>query len=316
MILLHAQRTLTDGPVGSAQMLTNGQQERVPRDVAIKKLHVPHVSEFRNEIEIFDKMGTNTHDSIHNHLIPLQLTYKHGNDFFLVFPWADGNLKEFWSQNEADAGDLGCIRWFFDQCHGIARGLRKIHHLTTTRPTETLNAGNAAAVLLGLRPDLREWGRHGDIKPENILWCRNFDGLRDHLLISDFGLTRFSTADARSHVPRDQVQGLSATYRPPDLDLHEETSQRYDLWSLGCVLLEFASWFLLGFHETIDTFTNERLVLVKSGHSRIYEDKFFDLNEVGTGKGSRKEAVLKDSVIKVHNLFLPTPRIIWHVVVY
>lgn len=279
----------------------------MPRDVAIKRLHVPHIDEFLNEIEIFDKMGTNIRDSTDNHLIPLQLAYKHGSDFCLVFPWADGNLREFWQQQQADPGDLACIRWFFEQCHGIARGLRKIHHLTTTvkkKPAEAvLNAENATAMLLGAGgPDEREWGRHGDIKPENILWCKDYGGHKDHLLISDFGLTRFSTAHSRSHVPRDQVQGFSGTYRPPDLDLQGETSQRYDMWSLGCVLLEFASWFLLGFDETHTNFTKERNELVSAAHGRyhIYEDKFFDLKESDASQGTRREAVLKISVTKVH----------------
>ncbi|KAI8161636.1 Serine/threonine protein kinase [Colletotrichum sp. SAR 10_70] len=44
----------------------------------------------------------------------------------------------------------------------------------------------------------KRWGRHGDIKPENILWFQEYEKIKDFLVISDFGLTSFNTTNSRS----------------------------------------------------------------------------------------------------------------------
>ncbi|CAM1509805.1 Fc.00g001400.m01.CDS01 [Cosmosporella sp. VM-42] len=282
----------------------NGNTEqKEPQDFAVKRLHVPNADDYLKEVHVFDKLGIEKGDSLSNHLIPLQLTFKHGRDFFLMFPWADGNLKQFWERRKADPRDQATIRWFFNQSWGIARGLRKIHHLST-EPKEAFDVSNASKMVLSPAPGDREWGRHGDIKPENILWFKDYDGRQDHLVISDFGLTQFNSANSRSKVLQDQIQGFSGTYRPPDLHLDDQISQRYDVWSLGCVLLEFISWFLLGYQKGIDDFAAER-TKDKAENPNSSEDKFFYLYE-GTGdfKG-RNGAKVKDSVImwirKLHN---------------
>ncbi|KAM5355081.1 hypothetical protein ACJ41O_001727 [Fusarium nematophilum] len=270
-------------------------------DCAVKRLHSPNPDAYLKEIEIFDRLGKEKREEgLSDHLISLQLTYKHGRDFFLVFPWADGNLKEFWLRNEASSGNFAHVCWFFGQCWGIARGLRKIHHLGTEpkkRLQETLDANNASKMILAQPRDNKEWGRHGDIKPENILWFKDHHGKENHLVISDFGLTQFNSAHSRSKVLQDQIQGFSGTYRPPDLHLEGKISQRYDVWSLGCVLLEFTSWFLLGYKQGIEDFVEERLNdKLESRTAR--EDKFFSLIEGAKDKKGKNAAKVKDSVIE------------------
>ncbi|RSL99221.1 hypothetical protein CEP52_009892 [Fusarium oligoseptatum] len=254
----------------------------------------------------YDQQETGGYGSVHdngpdlNHLIPLQLTFKHGRDYYLVFPWADGNLKKFWRQRSANPKDPDEVRWFMAQCSGIARGLRKLHHLSTQLSSQkaananSVNAINGTEMILGGK----EWGRHGDIKPENILWFENYKGERDFLVISDFGLTQFNSAHSRSKVQQDQILGYSGTYRPPDLHLENQPiSQNYDVWSLGCVFLEFLSWFLLGYREAVDVFAQERLKDGPKGEVR--EDTFFTFE-----KGDKephdmsKRAMLKESVVQ------------------
>ncbi|RMJ16177.1 hypothetical protein BHE90_006441 [Fusarium euwallaceae] len=273
----------------------NSKDEQ-PICFAVKKPHVPNVSDYLQEIDPFDKLGIENKDSLSNHLIPLQLTFRHGRDYYLMFPWADGNLKQFWGQRKAKPEEPEEVRWFMAQCSGIARGLRKIHHLSTELSQKTVNLVNAKQMILGDK----EWGRHGDIKPENILWFGNCEDKRDHLVISDFGLTRFNSAHSRSKVQQDQIQGFSGTYRPPDLHLEDQPiSQNYDVWSLGCVFLEFVSWFLLGYEQVVDVFTRERMNEGQKGDFR--EDTFFTF-ENGPLITPRK-AKLKDSVVKwIENL--------------
>ncbi|KAK1518549.1 protein kinase domain-containing protein [Colletotrichum abscissum] len=161
---------------------------------------------------------------------------------------------------------------------GLVRALRRIHNLRTmSKEDNYAPVPNDPNVLL----DNKHWGRHGDIKPENILWFKKYEeSRRNFLVISDFGLTRFNTADSRSKVAYDAVKGFSGSYRPPDVDLKRTISQRYDIWSLGCVFLEFVSWFLVGHDRTQKDFTDSRLQEDGShtGSRILLEDKFFNFN--------------------------------------
>ncbi|KAF4465391.1 serine threonine kinase [Fusarium albosuccineum] len=283
----------------------SGQTEmQKPRQFAVKKLHLADAEAYHKEVHVFEKLGiekteprsgeNGREEKLSNHLIPLLLAYSHGKDYYLMFPWADGNLKQFWEVRQAKPSYYPEVLWFFNQCWGIARGLGKIHHLSTV-PKGTMDASNAAELVLAGE---KEWGRHGDVKPENILWFADYDGQENHLVISDFGLTRFNSAFSRSKVLQEQIQGFSGTYRPPDLHLDETITQKYDVWSLGCVLLEFVSWFLLGYKQTIDDFTKARVAADKLESPNAKEDKFFVLIE-GEGKNKGKNgAEVKSSVIE------------------
>lgn len=243
-------------------------------------------------MELFEKIGVGKKDHAPEHLIQLQLTYRHGNHYFLVFPWADGNLQEFWQKrSHFSPRNPGHTKWFFSQCLGLAKALRRIHHFSTisdprngTQDLDDLNS------LLGEK----NWGRHGDIKPENILWFEKHDEKDDYLVISDFGLTSFNTAHSRSKVAHDAITGYTGTYRPPEVDLRHEISQRYDIWSLGCVYLEFVSWFLLGHKETHDTFSSHRAE-EERGKS-IQEDTFYILDSAPALSGKVTGAQVKQSV--------------------
>lgn len=83
-------------------------------------------------------------------------------------------------------------------------------------------------------------GRHGDIKPENILWFQphglNSDqsAFEGKLVISDFGLTEFHRDD--TGLVSLMNTATSPTYRAPEYDISETISQSYDIWTMGCVL--------------------------------------------------------------------------------
>lgn len=283
---------------------TNQPQGGTTQLVAVKQLHIPNRADYLEEVNVFGKLGIGKRESMASHLIPLQLTFKHGRDYFLIFPWADGNLKYYWKTNIPDAKSHRVMCWFFDQCWGIARGLRKIHHLGTVPKegmgTNKLDVKDISKLLLNSVPGGREWGRHSDIKPENILWFKNYEGRPNHLVISDFGLTRFNSAQSKSRVLQEEIKGFSGTYRPPDLHLNEAISQRYDVWSLGCVFLEFTSWLLLGYRTTIEDFATKRVNDPLENSNEGAEDKFFGL--ISDADGTQR-ATLKTSVVEVSCIF-------------
>ncbi|KAF3041971.1 hypothetical protein E8E12_009261 [Didymella heteroderae] len=112
------------------------------------------------------------------------------------------------------------------------------------------------------KPD-KQYGRHGDINPGNILWYKSNSGdlsaLSGTLKIADFGQAELNSLKSRTK-PRDVANTL--TYRPPECDTWTPARkplirQTYDMWCLGCVLLEFVTW-MLGGDELLEEFTSRR----------------------------------------------------------
>ncbi|KAK4114680.1 kinase-like protein [Canariomyces notabilis] len=190
---------------------------------ALKVLKPGHEHAFRRELEVLKVFEQNNHP----HIVRLLMAYEREGSYHLLFPCADGNLSSYWHSSDTERRSEDA-QWMLRQCRGIAKGLQEIHSF----------GGEGKASICG---------RHGDIKPENILWFK--DGPNDKfgsLVLSDFGL------------------GRSRLYAPPESTHSEANSltshlsrQQYDIWSLGCVFLEFLTWFVGGWKELRD-FYQER----------------------------------------------------------
>lgn len=229
-------------------------------------------------------------DSDHPHLIKLLWTYKQGDDFHLVFPCADGNLLNFWEKHDSpvrgktDVDRRAGALWVARQCLGIVEGLSMIHTDDRNGPGET---------------GRKKYGRHGDLKPENILWFQDPDSQAQEggynpgaLQISDFGFMRFNSSYSRLWINAETV-GITPTYRPPEYDVFRKVSAKSDIWSLGCVFLEFVTWYLDGW-EGVSRFRLARAD--EENHNIIPGDTFFsDLRRPDTGICARA----KRSVAKV-----------------
>ncbi|KAL2195580.1 kinase-like domain-containing protein, partial [Corynascus similis CBS 632.67] len=251
---------------------------------AVKTLHTQQREEYEREVEVLQRFS-GRHEG-HPHLVRLLLTYQHKDSYHMIFPWANGNLRDFWESVESPqrTKDMAC--WMLTQCFGIAEGLQKIH-----------GDGDVA----GLSPKDKNTGRHGDIKPENILWFERHNDRNNHLLISDFGLSRFHSYQSQSV---DRLPGCSPSYRPPECDLYQlRISVKYDIWTLGCLLLDFVTWYLRGWEAVDAQFSDARLS--DEGWSPfkpssipddrwLYEDKFYKQSN----DGKNVSAQLKPSVIK------------------
>jgi hypothetical protein len=250
---------------------------RNPR-FAIRRLHSPSKSEFKKEVDILKKFSWDGHPN----LISLLATYEQFNQYFLMFRWAESDLHQFWKDNPSPLVDKETVLWMATQCAGIADGLRRIHTYRDSLDTRQ-------------EPDDPLYGRHGDIKPENILLFRNSDDPTDRgtLKLADFGLADFRSKDSKSNVRRSQI-GNTMAYRPPECDTPEcaTISRSYDIWTLGCVYLEFITWAIGGF-SLCRNFTKLRLskdLLIKD----VNVSTFFELEN-----GS--EPRVKPVVTKVRN---------------
>ncbi len=191
----------------------------------------------------------------HPHLISLLATWEQRGDYYLLFHWAKCDLLQYWeSQKDPPHMSNERICWVAKQCAGLTDGLRQIHHYTGQ---ELKADGKKEAV----------YGRHGDIKPENVLWFvdpSGADGPLGRLVLSDFGFGEFNSRASASNIPNDRV-GRTPTYRPPECDVNGGTiSRSFDIWCLGCLCLEFVAW-LLGGHDLISRFERSRMSPYKYG---------------------------------------------------
>jgi serine/threonine protein kinase len=159
--------------------------------------------------------------------------YKHGNTFNLIFPLAKTNLDHLLRDPALDFSDSvqGPVesRSAWKQLLGIATALGKIGG---PKGTESIFGHIAQQQFQGV---------HFDLKPANILIDDD-----NNWVISDFGQATFrSTSESSSRVVN---QGGTDAYAPPEIDnLDAQFSRRYDVWSLGCIMLEVTAFVVLGY---------------------------------------------------------------------
>lgn len=263
---------------------------------------------FNQEVKILRKLSQGNHK--HEHLIILLATYEKDDKYSLVFPFAQSDLFGFWQHNSQPPRTRAMAHWLAKQCRGLAQGLQHIHHWETFSGSSLLSESEQAcgrsASLTELTPSeeddtiehglIQLIGRHGDVKPENILWYPNS---RDPQLaneygtlkITDFGIAKFSKDySSKGRMPN------SPSYRSPEYELSRNHSPACDVWALGCVYLELTTWYCGGY-EALKQSALDRLE-PDGKLDDIPSDTFFTVYE-SPGQPGVKLAKLKTSVEKV-----------------
>ncbi|KAK1780445.1 hypothetical protein QBC45DRAFT_408685 [Copromyces sp. CBS 386.78] len=183
----------------------------------------------------------------HDHIIDFIAAIERGKARYLLFSWADqGNLQSLWKNHPTPSLSSTLVEDVIRQLQGLADALDTLHHCG------------------GTDEDADSSWRHGDIKPQNIL-SRSKQKVREsadqldigHLMMSDLGLAK--RHDVATQVRNDRTSTRATTFRysPPELHTLEQNewtarSRRYDIWSMGCVILEFAIWLLYGYRSLED----------------------------------------------------------------
>jgi serine/threonine protein kinase len=163
-----------------------------------------------------------------DHLVKIVKAYKHGEFYNFIFPCAKTNLCIYLRdphfqpyQNSRAIVEHPVWRQFL----GLARGLHRV--LDCEEP----KAHSAT-----------HFGYHFDLKPANILVDDS-----ERLLITDFGHATFKeiTGTTSSKV---MGRGGTEAYAPPEIDGEGcvKQNRRYDIWSLGCVLVEICAFVARG----------------------------------------------------------------------
>ncbi|KAI0378687.1 protein kinase [Hypomontagnella monticulosa] len=248
---------------------------------ALKRLTSHNRENFNLELaSLLFSMDNAPNSTARTHLIQLLATFEvrgpsPSPTYYLLFDWADGNLTDFWRTNQHLVGDRGHCKWMAQQFYELCLALQCVHN-QRQETLHLINGNQLARTLPGRSMKVQElYGRHGDIKPDNFLWFRTAQsspGSCGLLALSDFGLGRLHTQVSRSlQNPKDLT--WTATYRAPEFDLPNGLiSRASDIFSLGCVFLEYVSWFMLGLESVERDFIDARL------HRDIYDydaDTFF-----------------------------------------
>lgn len=193
---------------------------------------------------------------------------------------ADANLRSYWNDCPTPEVTVELIRWVIDQMRGMESALNVLHNFNVPPSLTVLGA------VLSISKGEEKYGRHGDIKPENILWFSKENTLK----ITDFGLGRFHGRDSWSGIDPRTVGG-TVTYEPPERALRNPLSRASDIWNIGCVYLEFVTWPLMGL-DGLQKFTDVRI----SFHYQmgIDCDTFYEIIRTPDGlKATIKESVTR-----------------------
>ncbi|KAM7216465.1 hypothetical protein V8F06_008178 [Rhypophila decipiens] len=238
-----------------------GESESESPSFAIKK--IADQDEFHREVSILKRV-------VDDHVIPLFATYEQCGEYHLIMPWAECNLEQFWEAPLPQPASSGSniLRWMAKQCLGIASALRQVqHHLTFSRSSLFGESAQSGSSYLGIGPKKLNttprhafFGRHGDIKPQNLLWFPTSSSTSHDtanlgtVKICDFGEGEFNKAQS-VHRSTDSIS-YTPSYRPPECDHPDKEveiqSGTYDTWSLGCVYLEFITWYLGGWKSVLE----------------------------------------------------------------
>ncbi|KAI0530252.1 kinase-like domain-containing protein [Xylaria digitata] len=250
---------------------------------ALKRLYTHEQQSFESELSALRHLQKFQHP----HLIQLLTSFRvqgyNGDssraESCLIFPWATGNLRDFWIANEKYVGDKQTIPWISKQCYGLAAALELVHD--GRHPTTTSEEPGMFRI-------------HGDIKPSNILWYTSPDDREEagpgSLVLADFGLSVPVRRMSWSNVSASGLM-VSPTYRAPEVDVSKTVSRKMDIWMLGCTYLELLTWFLRGSEAAAVDFPNFR-----SEHDGygIHSDTFFRVSVKGSVSSAQTKPQIAD----------------------
>ncbi|ENH74344.1 Calcium/calmodulin-dependent protein kinase [Fusarium oxysporum f. sp. cubense race 1] len=196
-----------------------------------------------NNDEAFEKEKTNLEliQSLkHEHLIKLIATCQKGSICYFIFPWADGgDLRDFWKANDTIPRSKDLVVWSLRQILGIVSAINALHGKNT---------------------------RHGDIKPQNILhFLKAHDDAvmdsRGRLILADVGVSKIHREITSMRQDPTNCQQSTVTYEAPEAQSDQREGKprgrRYDMWSLGCMFLEFTVWLVFDY-STVRSFRKSR----------------------------------------------------------
>ncbi len=234
-------------------------------------------------------------DYPHPHIVLHLTTWSQDTAHYILYDLARCNLREYINNVQSPPLSRPHVLWFLRQLDGLAKAIFYVHHFK--RPT--LSDPKPEADYL--------WGRHNDIKPENILVFEKAPNQNPVLKLTDFGHGVFTEPKGDHSVGDPQVVGTE-TYWPPDQSRNKKTSRPFDMWALGCVYLELLLW-LFGFfqEEGRRGFATARLSL--PGQNRTARiDRFWYKEKRGMSRHYHLKPAVREAINELKNKHCPQLR--------
>ncbi|KAI0892490.1 kinase-like protein [Annulohypoxylon nitens] len=253
---------------------------------ALKILHSSSKKVFEAEFEALKKVKP------HEHLVPVLAAFTHQNRYYMIFPWAEGgNLHDFFSDiREPDKKTHETDHWVIAQCYGLATALRHIHDISIPLDLDFHLIGSVQDPFYP-NDEAKVFGRHGDIKPSNVLLFPHENSKFGTLKICDFGLTIFHSEKSKS-TDRILAGEKPLTYSAPEITDDVGISRKLDIWCLGCLYLDFITWLLLG-PKGVSKF-NENRFNEHGSEKNWSDDQFFKRIQI---ESAGSQPMIKESVI-------------------
>ncbi|KAK1475458.1 protein kinase [Colletotrichum abscissum] len=260
--------------------LHDGHHDFSVSTVAVKQLLNAGPEEYAREVEALKTFGGPDQP----HVIELLATFKHGDTYYLVTPWAEHDLHGLFTEPPSSlacdsASAVKPTSMTAKQMLGVAEALKAIHYCRLKKRSIARDHETAEEV---------DGGYHGDIKPENILVENG------QWKLADFGLSQIGRRPDPSQ--GDRPAGCSPAYRAPEHDVGKFDGQKADIWSLGCVMSVAATWMTLG-RKGVKKFSANRQT--KTG--KRLDNSFFEVSK-DQEKGTRVKlkAAVSDWISRLH----------------
>lgn len=261
--------------------------------VAIKEIQITRGNDNIGTNEAWEqeaKALANINELDNEHIIKCVAAIRRGDSRYFMFPWADGDsLRDYWDTTVLPGPNADIIRQAIEQLRGLADALVSMHNGITTRRNnntmnsvdELANSNNPSVQILDENDEVMEEIdtsnpmniRHGDLKPENIL---RFMGQRSGLgtlKIADLGLAKQHIVSTQDRTHLTSTRYGTIRYEAPETvnTLNGGPRSRlYDIWSMGCITLEFIIWILYGNVELNNFYSQVRGD--KEKHCQFFED--------------------------------------------
>ncbi|KAK0511849.1 hypothetical protein JMJ35_005699 [Cladonia borealis] len=190
-------------------------------------------NDFRQEEHILSFLRCLEHPNI----VQLLAAYTIQQTHYLLFPQADGDLKDFLRQENRIPG-FQTDNEVFQALYELASAIEAVHNYFS-------KAFN-----------VRKIGCHYDLKPDNILYRPG------KLILSDFGLSRLRNEDEGS---KSLYRNGGAEYWAPECHSVDEYFKKLhigrssDMWSFGCILSEMLTYLQEG-STGVKIFSSKRKV--------------------------------------------------------
>jgi serine/threonine protein kinase len=194
------------------------------------------------------------------HLCLIKTVLQRRNSHFLIFPWAEnGDLLHLWkTQKIKDYPDIA-LAWMQTNITGLIGALCFLHKLNCSHgdlKPDNIFVGNPwNSPFLG--PDI--W-RDRELEQEELFErcerLKRFETL-GLLQIADLGVAKMHR-EGLDHSDTNQFLGYSR-YAPKGFhrlgpgEIAPQRTWRYDIWSMGCIFLEFITW-ICEEQEGVDNF--------------------------------------------------------------